>query len=435
MSAAAARERPLIAFFDYPDVFEDFYPHYGVDQQAFATRWADTGNHALLTLLQREVGDVIWYAFSLAPRLALATHQVVGCRVRLLPSSWLHRRLWHGFYGPRAAWRWRRAYPAFALAASYTALLSTPFLRTLARDRPDILFVQDYATGRFDCLVALARLLRTPLIAYHSGSRPDRYVGKRLKRWTIRAADRLIVSSRGERDLVTGRFGARSDRVHIVLTPVDTTRYRVVGRGDACRTAALDPARRYLLFVGRLDDAVKRVSTIIASFAHLAEAHPDVDLLILGDGSDAARLRHQAAALPPRRVRFLGWVSDVDRKVSLYNTAECLVLASRTEGFPTVVGEALACGTPVLASRVGGVGEVVEEGRTGWLVPSGDGAALTDKLAHVLRQPGMLGTLRRQARAVAEQRLASDVVATQLGHCFQEALRARSNAPAHTRCW
>ena len=47
------RERPLIAFFDFPDVFEDFYPHYGVNQQAFATTWADTANHAWLALVQK----------------------------------------------------------------------------------------------------------------------------------------------------------------------------------------------------------------------------------------------------------------------------------------------------------------------------------------------------------------------------------------------
>jgi hypothetical protein len=59
MSTPGPRERPLIAFFDYPDVFEDFYPHYGVDQYNFATRWAATGSHAFLSLLQHEVGDVI----------------------------------------------------------------------------------------------------------------------------------------------------------------------------------------------------------------------------------------------------------------------------------------------------------------------------------------------------------------------------------------
>src|SRR5437867_7814043 len=128
--AHPAPRRPRIAFFDYPDVFEDFYPHYGVDQKAFATRWVGSGNHAFLSLLQREVGDVVWYAFSLAPEFEEARHEAVGCRVRMLPSSWLHRRLWRAFYLPRMAWRWRGAYPAFATAASSAALASSRFVHT-----------------------------------------------------------------------------------------------------------------------------------------------------------------------------------------------------------------------------------------------------------------------------------------------------------------
>ena len=123
-SAGESGKRPLIAFFDYPDVVEDFYPHYGLDQNTFATRWADTGSHAFLSLLQREVGDVVWYSFSLKPELSEALHEEVGCRVRMMPSSWIHRQLWKLFYLPRASWRWRGAYPFYAVVASYVSLLS-----------------------------------------------------------------------------------------------------------------------------------------------------------------------------------------------------------------------------------------------------------------------------------------------------------------------
>ena len=58
MNARPRRERPLIAFFDYPDVFEDFYPHYGIDQRAFATRWTGTGNHAVSI---QDVISIVYY--------------------------------------------------------------------------------------------------------------------------------------------------------------------------------------------------------------------------------------------------------------------------------------------------------------------------------------------------------------------------------------
>jgi hypothetical protein len=121
-----------------------------------------------------------------------------GAAVRIVPSSSAHRWLWKLFYGGRWSWRWRGLYRWYALPASYLATLSTPFLRGLRETRPDVLFVQDYANGRFDILLLLARFLDIPLIAYHAGSRPDIYIGRFLKRWTIRRADRLLVSSRRE---------------------------------------------------------------------------------------------------------------------------------------------------------------------------------------------------------------------------------------------
>jgi glycosyltransferase involved in cell wall biosynthesis len=426
----ARRERPLIAFFDYPIVFDDFYPEYGVDQRTFATRWAATGNHAFLTLLQREAGDVIWYVFALTPELDEARHELVGCRVKFFPCSRLHRWLWNIYYLHPASWRWRHwrhGYPIFALLGSYLSQLSLPFLRALWRDRPDFIFMQDYATGRFDVMLLLARLLGIPLIAYHSGSRPEGYVGGFVRRWTLRRADRLLVSSEDEREMLIRRYRVPPDRIAIVLTPIDTAIYRPLDRAAACANAGLDPTRRHVLFVGRLDP-VKCVDAIIRSFAALAPRHPDANLIIAGTGPQEQWLQDIAREQAPGRVRFLGWVAEPEKKARLYNAAECLVLASEREGFPTVVGEALACGTPVLATRVGGVPELVIDGETGWLVPPGDEQALKDRLAFVLAHRERVASMRASARAIAEKRVAPSVIAEQLKRCFSQ-----PNAPKSKR--
>jgi glycosyltransferase involved in cell wall biosynthesis len=412
------RERPLIAFFDYADVFEDFYTHYGVDQWTFATRWAATGNHAFLSVLQREIGDVIWYVLSLEPELSEARHEVVGCREKFLPSCWLHRCLWRAFYLPPMAWRWRRAYRAFATVASYLAPVSLPFFRALWHDRPDFLFVQSYSSGRFDMLLLMARALGVPLIAYHAGGRPEGYLGGVIRRWTIPRADRLIVSGRNEFEMLASRFRVSPERLTVILTPIDTVAFRPLDRAEACRAAGLDPARRYLLFVGRLQDSVKRVGALIQAFAAAAVGHPDADLVIVGEGADGERLRRQAEEAAPGRVRFMGWVSGAEALVPLYNAAECLVLPSWREGFPTVVGEAMACGAPVLASRVGGVGELVIKGETGWLIPPGDDQALTAGLSFVLAHAEVAASMRPRARSVAEARVSPVAVAAALRRCF-----------------
>jgi glycosyltransferase involved in cell wall biosynthesis len=425
VTSRPARERPLIAFFDYPDVFEDFYPKYGIDQQQFATRFTAAGNHAFLTLLQREVGDVIWYSFSLKPELDEARHEVVGCRVRILPSSWLHRRMWNAFYMPTASWRWRRFYPAYATAASYVSLVSWPFLSALRKDRPDFFFVQDYATGRFDVLLAIARALGVPLVAYHTGSSPDIYLGRFAKHWSIRRAECLIASGRHELDRLENDFGVPPSRVKVILTPIDIVMYRPIDRSAACTTAALDPERRYVVYVGRLDDRIKRVSALIRAFTKASVTHADVDLVIVGDGPDKKELQAQAETTAPGRVRFLGWIADACRLSALYNAAECLALPSWSEGFPTVVGEAMACGTPVLASRVGGVSELVVADRTGWLCEPGDDDALTSRLAFILAHPGQVRAMRPAARQIAEERVSPDRVSAELKACFSWARPAQ----------
>jgi glycosyltransferase involved in cell wall biosynthesis len=416
--------RPVIAFFDYPDVFEDFYSHYGIDHRAFAEHWANTGVHSFIKLMQAEIGDVIWYEFSLNPEIEEARHQSVGCRVKFVRSSVFHRLLWKLFYLPKIAWRWRHFYFAYATIASYLAMMSLPFLKAIWKDRPDIIFVQDYASGRFDVLALTAKLLDVPLIAFHTGSPIDNHLAKTARRLTIRLADCLIASSRNESELLINRYGVRRERLRVILTPIDTKIYQPIDRARAGERVFLDSARRYILFVGRLDDGIKRVSAIIRAFSELAEKHDDVDLLIVGDGNDREKLRELAFDLTGReRIKFLGWVSEAETKVLYYNVAECLVLASRREGFPTVVGEALACGTPVLSSSVGGVSELVIENETGWLFEPGDDGALKVNLEYILENSKAVSKMRSKARQAAQSCVSSDAVAVKLNECFLNALK------------
>lgn len=86
--------RPNIVYFEYHDVFEDFYPKYGVSQQMLAETWTGSFTYSLLTLVQREFGDVVWYACSLAPEPIASRHRDAERRVRMMRSSLLHRAMW-----------------------------------------------------------------------------------------------------------------------------------------------------------------------------------------------------------------------------------------------------------------------------------------------------------------------------------------------------
>jgi len=413
----AVAARPRVAFIDFADVFEDFYPHLGIDHQAFATTWAGTGNHSFSSVIQEFVGNVTWYELSLS-RFSPSERHALGMQVNFVRSSLIHRALWKTFYARTWSWRLRSAYRPYATASSYLAPLSVDFVRTLRRDRPDAFFVQDYSSGRFDVLVAAARLLSVPLITYHSGSTSDAYTGRILRKRTLRRADAILVTSTSEVQHLTDEFGVDAARCRVVLTPIDTTVFSPDARDRS--------DERYLLFVGRLDDAVKRVSAILAAFESARGRH-NVRLLVVGDGEDGPKLRAFGQKLLGKVVEFLGWVEEPERLAHLYANADALVLASVREGFPTVVGEALACGTPVIATDVGGVSEVVSDEITGRLIPAGDDVALTDTLTEVIEHPAVFEAMRPAARRVAEERLGRAVVGGKLVEIFNRALGNQSS--------
>jgi glycosyltransferase involved in cell wall biosynthesis len=166
----------------------------------------------------------------------------------------------------------------------------------------------------------------------------------------------------------------------------------------------------YLLFVGRLRIR-KGVEVLLEALRHL---HPAVGarLLIAGDGEHREALERKAAELElgPAAV-FLGRC-DASRVRGLLRHAAALVVPSIYEGMPLVVLEAMEAGVPVVASRVSGIPEVVEDGRTGWLVEPEDPAALAAALAAALEQEGGQGRRRgEEGRRRVEERFRPAVAA------------------------
>jgi glycosyltransferase involved in cell wall biosynthesis len=418
----SGHRRPRIAFFDYPDVFEDFYPHYGVTQSSFSSDWFNTANHAWLTIVQREIGDVTWYVTALRPEIKSATHRRVGCIIKFVRSSWLHRILWNFFYIPPFAWRWRRFYRTYALIASYLSPLSWQLWRSLKKDRPDVLFVQDYCSGRFDILSLFAWLLNLPLVAFHSGSTSDKYLGKFVKHFTIPSADFIFPSGLNEENHLALKFKFPRENQLIIRPPIDVSVYQPVSRSEACRAFGLNPDKHYFIFMGRLDDGVKRISNIIDVFVPLAAAFREFDLLIVGSGQDEQSLKHQANEVAPGRIHFLGWLGDDKSKVLALGTADCLLLASLREASPAVIGEAFACGVPVISTNVGGIDDLVIQDESGWLYPPQDYVGLGNCMKKVMNDPALIIPMRKKARAIAVECVSIESVTRNLKKGFKAVL-------------
>ncbi|MCL6257695.1 glycosyltransferase family 4 protein [Aquiflexum sp. TKW24L] len=411
-----------IAFFDFPDVFEDFYPHYGVSQENFSS-WHNTGNHGWLEIVQKNLGDVTWYVPSIKPLIQEAVHEKIRCTIKFVSSCTLHRILWKSFYLPSFAWRWQRFYRSYALFASYLAPLSFSLLKTIYKDKPDVLFVQDYCSGKFDVLVLFAKILNVPLLTLHSGSTYKEYLGKAAKNISLPKADWIFSSGNKETRFLENRFNIPSEKINIIRPPIDTNTYQIMDKGNACQNTNLDPNRRYLLFMGRFDDSVKRISAIIKAFQNHAQTFPDVDLLIIGGGKDEKDLKGLAKELVSGRVIFPGWIGEALEKSWYYNVSECLIMASWREGFPVVVCEALSCGIPVISSNVGGISDLVNSDISGWLFEPGDDKSLSEHINYVMSNPGKIKEMKSPIRKLAEDTVSFDAVEQSLRIGFESVLK------------
>jgi glycosyltransferase involved in cell wall biosynthesis len=181
--------------------------------------------------------------------------------------------------------------------------------------------------------------------------------------------------------------------------------------------AALGVHGPMLAFAGR----VTRQKSLGVALDALAQVE-DVSLLIAGDGPDLAEVRRRVVELGlDGRVRFLGSLGRND-VLTLFRAADASLLTSSWENFPHTVVEALAVGTPVIATRVGGVPELVRDHENGLLVAAGDTEALADAISRLVRDAGLRDRLASEATRTVEP-LQSEVLYARLEAILAEAAR------------
>jgi glycosyltransferase involved in cell wall biosynthesis len=145
----------------------------------------------------------------------------------------------------------------------------------------------------------------------------------------------------------------------------------------------------------------KRLDVLIEASARVLARYPDAEFLIAGDGpcrDELLELARRAGVVD--RVRFLGHRDDVPGFLA---DADVFVLPSRSDASPNSIIEAMASGLPVIASAVGGIPEIVDHDKTGWLVPSGDPDALANAVLEMLAAPGRAADFGRAGRLKTER--------------------------------
>jgi glycosyltransferase involved in cell wall biosynthesis len=215
---------------------------------------------------------------------------------------------------------------------------------------------------------------------------------KRLRQLTLSRASRVIIPSRFFADIACG-WGLPSDRISVVPNPAPridrlTSRDELRGR--------LGIGFPTFVFVGRLVDA-KNLPLAITALG----AVPDASLVVIGDGPEREDLiRIIAKSGIGERISLKGALPRA-AAIEWLRAADAAILPSKFENFPHAAVEALAAGTPVIATSVGGVPEIVETGVNGILVPSGDSRAFGAAMASLVEDPEQLERLREGARAVS----------------------------------
>ena len=223
----------------------------------------------------------------------------------------------------------------------------------------------------------------------------------------VSEADRIVAANVVERAELLRDYGARASRIATIPCGVDTDLFTPGDRAEARRRLGLDD-RPVLLWVGRIAP-IKGLDTLLDTVARLREAGRAMRLLVVGGEADEPTNGHETSLR--RRIEALGlgesvrFVGPQPQSVLplYYAAADVTVLPSYYESFGMVALEAMACGSPVIASRVGGLVTTVRDGVTGFLVPDGDVEALAERIESLVGDPELRWRLGREGVRWAAQ--------------------------------
>jgi glycosyltransferase involved in cell wall biosynthesis len=301
----------------------------------------------------------------------------------------------------------------------YDTLAVRRLVSIIRRDRPQILHTHTAKAGAIGRVAAvLAGDARPPVIVhtFHGHvlrgyfSPPVAAGFRRVERLLATTATKLVVVSPEVRDDLVSLGVAPPEQFAVIRLGIDlesrVSRHvndlrRLFGAGD----------RFVVGWVGRMT-AVKRTQDVLAAFKGLRERGVDAVLCMVGDGPDRRQVEQQAHDLGiARHCLFVGYQRDI---APYYDFFDAFLLPSANEGTPVVAIESLAAERPVIATAVGGVPDVVDEGVDGFLVGLGDVDAMVDRLEQLAGDPGLRARMGAAGRErvvprYAVSRLVDDV--------------------------
>jgi alpha-maltose-1-phosphate synthase len=246
------------------------------------------------------------------------------------------------------------------------------------------------------------------------------------ERLAVERADRVIAVSAQMRADILANFRVEPERVVVLHNGVDAEAFARTERREALdRHGVREP---YALFVGRISEQ-KGIFQLLDAARQLPEG---VQLVLCASSPDTPELltRLQTAVSGRPQIRWINAMLPLEEIVQIYSRAAVFVCPSIYEPFGIINLEAMACGTPVVASRVGGIPEVVVDGETGWLVEPGDPTALAQALRTALADPQRARRMGEAGRRRVEAHFSWDRIAALTMGVYEQAIDDHRRAPA-----
>jgi glycosyltransferase involved in cell wall biosynthesis len=269
-------------------------------------------------------------------------------------------------------------------AGLYQLLRLSWFLR---REKFDIVHTHDLWSNLLGVPAARLASVRAIVSSRRDMAHFDWYQGKR-RAWLRRIQNlggAVLANATPIRDALIAEGGFAAEKVRVIHNGVDIDKFHKSGNDRTQMFPGVGGAKLIVL-VGNMHTDVKGHPWLIAAAPAVIREFPSTRFVLAGDGEQRARFEQQVASLGlEQSFLFLGRRADIAK---ILGCCDIAVLPSRAEGLPNAVLEYMATGLPVIASRVGGNAELIEDGVTGLLVPPEDSPALSAALLKLLRDPG-----------------------------------------------
>jgi glycosyltransferase involved in cell wall biosynthesis len=312
----------------------------------------------------------------------------------------------------------------FAPRSEFDVQAGWQLAKVLDDRRPDVVHAHDPMAVSLTAMALQMRTARADVPLVVASRRVDFHLKRHaFSKWKYRHVDVFVAASRAIAAIL-GQDGVEGDRIEVVHDGVDVGHIDRQPVVDACGAFWLPRGSRLVGNVAALAPH-KGQRHLVAAAAQVVREIPDARFLIVGDGELRDTLQHQIASLGlERHVQLTGFRADA---LGLIKSLDLFVMSSITEGLGSVLLEAMACERAVVATRAGGIPEVVEDGATGLLVPPQDEAALAAAIVRLLQDPEARRHFGTAGRARVLGEFSVERMVERLARIYETRRRARTS--------